>query len=34
MRMKIAVGFVHALIIVKTLVLSYALQINKFCVVL
>ena len=34
MRMKIAVGFVHTLIIMKILVLSCALHISKFCVVI
>ena len=34
MRMKIAVGFVHTLIIMKILALSCALHISKFCVVL
>ena len=34
MRMKIAVEFVHTLIIMKILVLACALHISKFCVVL
>ena len=34
MRMKIAVGFFHTLIIMKILVLPCALHISKFCVVL
>ena len=34
MRMKIAVGFVHTLIIMKILVLSCVLHISTFCVVL
>ena len=32
MRMKIAMGFVHTLIIMKILVLSCALHISKFCI--
>ena len=34
MRMKIAMGFVHTMIVMKILVLSCALHISKFCVVL
>ena len=34
MKINVAMGFVHTPIIMKILVLSYALHISKFCVVL